>query len=436
MIDLTSGMKSCILKNGHLIHRDGRVEKNSALIVKDGVIVTDSRVSADETLPEIECSGCFITPGLVNLHTHSPMNIFRGIAEDARPDRWFNQEIWPYESKMDGDDVDAGAALAVAEMIDNGVTAFADHYFMADRICRIVLESGIRMDIAPTLFGMAGGFEEQLAENEALFREWNGREGRIAVRLGPHSAYTCSPEELKLCAEAAGRLGTGIHIHLEDEEAQIPASLEKYGRTPLAVMADAGLLEHSVIFGHGYWILPEERQLLGSNHWLAVCMKTYMKLGSGPGRVLDKPEELPLAIGTDGAASSNTLSPIEQARLLALAAKYRAADAEVCPLPAVWGMLMRGHDALPFGGGEFSPGAPADFAVWDLEMPHTAPVYNPLAAIIYSSDARNVRHTIVAGGFLKRDGRLVGDAAGLALRAAERASGILKKGKGKTKLVF
>ncbi|MBU1081231.1 MAG: amidohydrolase family protein, partial [Spirochaetes bacterium] len=384
----------------------------------------------------VDCSRLVLSPGLVNLHTHSPMNIFKGIAEDATPDRWFNEEIWPYESKMDGDDVEAGAALAIAEMLDNGVTAYADHYFSAERVCSAVEKSGIRADVAPTLFGMAGDFEGQLARAADLVREWNGRAGRISMRLGPHSPYTCSPEELAECAKAASDLGVGTHIHVEDSEPQIAASVERYGRTPLRVVADAGLTSLPLIIGHGYWIMDEERELLREGNWIAVCMKTYMKLGEGPGRVWRRPDELPLCIGTDGAASSNTLSPLEQARILALMGKYQERDAEAFPLRSAWKTLMRGHDALPFGSGRIEAGAPADLVLWDLRRPNTFPAYDPLAALLYSADASNARHSMVAGRWVKRDGELLLDVEAIVARAGERAAGILRKGKGKTDLAF
>jgi len=433
-------MNRIILHQATVLDREGSVLGAKTILVEGTTIsaileagaVVDRR-DGDEML---ECGGLVLTPGLVNLHTHSPMNIFRGIAEDATPDRWFNQEIWPYESTMDGDDVEAGANLAILEMIDNGVTAFADHYFMADRICAAVLSSGMRADIAPTMFGMAGDYDGQLARACDLVREWNGRDRRLSLRLGPHSPYTCTPDQLAATARAASDLAVGAHIHVEDSEPQIAASIAAYGRTPLRVIADSGLMEVPLILGHGYWILDEERRLLNDRTWIAACMKTYMKLGEGPGRVWQRPEELPLCIGTDGAASSNTLSPLEQARLLALVGKYQERNAEAFRLKDIWRILMRGHDALPFGTGSIVAGAPADLVLWNLRRSNTAPVYDPLAAIIYSADARNVEHSMVAGRWIKRDGLARIDTEAIVARALEHAAGILRKGKGSTNLAF
>ncbi len=442
-------MSRVILRGASILGADASISGPRTVTVEDGRIVAvvdavatpvrDGARDVAEPRPGdevMDCSRLYLSPGLVNLHTHSPMNVFKGIAEDATPDRWFNEEIWPYESTMDGDDVEAGAALAIAEMLDNGVTAFADHYFSAERVCAAALAAGIRADVAPTLFGMAGDFAGQLARARDLVSEWNGRAGLLSLRLGPHSPYTCSPEELAACARASEELGVGAHLHVEDSEPQIAASLERYGRTPLQVVADSGLLERPLIIGHGYWILDEERALLRPGNWIAVCMKTYMKLGEGPGRVWRRPGELPLCIGTDGAASSNTLSPLEQARLLALVGKRENKNAEAFPVTEAWRILMRGHEALPFGSGRIEPGAPADLVLWDLRRPNTAPAYDPIAAILYSADASNVRHSMVAGRWVKRDGALAMDVEAVTARAMERAAGILRKGKGKTSLAF
>jgi len=440
MSDPGGAERRTLFTGARLIDREGMISGPTTIAVQGGLI---SAVDSDTgSLPEntgdevIDCTGRFISPGLVNLHTHSPMNIFKGIAEDVTPDDWFNREIWPYESKMEPADVEAGSRLAIAEMLDYGVTAFADHYFEASRICDVVIETGIRADIAPTLFGMAGDFEEQLSASEELIRKRSGEKGRLSLRIGPHSPYTCSPDQLAMCAESAAALGVGAHLHVEDDIAQIEASMELYGLTPMEVVSRAGLTDLPLIIGHAYWILPQERKLIKENNWIALCMMTYMKLGTPSGPILDNPGDLPLCIGTDGAASSNCLNPLEQARLLALAGKSRQGNAEVFSLQEVWRMLMRGHEALPFGTGQLTPGSPADLVVWNLDLPHTAPAYNPLAALIYSADARNAEHVMIAGEFVKQDGRLKLDTKEIVREAKKRARGILKKGKGSTKLVF
>jgi len=431
-------MNKYLLENCSVINEDGELSFHQNILISNGNI---TKISV-ETIPIsndteiIDCENMFITPGFVNLHTHSPMNIFKGIAEDVDDDKWFNQEIWPYESKMDSEDVYAGCRLAIAEMLHKGVTAFADHYFNAEMICNAVVETGIRADVAPTLFGLGGKFEKQLDQSVSLIKNQSDRSNRLELRFGPHSPYTCSPEELGRIAIIAKELNVGIHLHMTDAKEQIKTSLDKYGRTPFQVISDAGLFQVPLIVGHGLWILEEEIPLISDKTWFAVCPKTYMKLSLGTGRIWKYHNELPLCIGTDGAASSNSLDPLEQARLFALIGKLNYNNAEDFTLKETWKMLMKGHDALNFNSGKIRENASADLLFWDLNRVNTLPVYNPLASIIYSSSPENIVHSMIDGKFVKKEGKVNLDLNEIMGHAKERAEAILKKGKGKTKLIF
>lgn len=431
-------MDEFLLKNATLITEEAQILQNRHVLISEGTIkkISTEEISDVESIQSLDCSNLFVTPGLVNLHSHSPMNIFKGIAEDVDEYAWFNEEIWPYESKMDGDDVYAGSKLAIAEMLHKGVTSFADHYFQADRICQAVLETGIRGDIAPTLFGMAGGFDDQLHESALLMEKYKKNDSHIQFHFGPHSPYTCTPEELKKTADLARTKHKGIHLHVSDASGQIEQSRRAYGRTPFEVLADTGVLDQSLIVGHGLWILEEEIKLITDKTWFAVCPKTYMKLSAGMGRIWNFHRDLPLCIGTDGAASANSLDPMEQLRLFLLIGKFNLGDAEQFTLEEGWKTLMRGHDALNFNSGKLKVGCKADLLFWNLDHINTLPVYNPLASIIYSAGAENITHSMIGGKFVKKDGKLLLDVEDIKKEARERAAVILAKGKGGSKLAF
>lgn len=162
------------------------------------------------------------------------MNIFKGIAEDVNIDDWFNKEIWPYESKMQDEDIYWGAKLACREMINNGITAFADHYFKSDLIAKACKEIGIKGDIAYTIFGFGGDCQEELSLAEKFCKDYQNDQW-VKPRLGPHSPYMCSPEVLQKISAKAVELGIGLHIHISETEVQVKQSLEKYGKTPFAL---------------------------------------------------------------------------------------------------------------------------------------------------------------------------------------------------------
>lgn len=427
-----------ILKNAGVIDESGTFFTGKNLLIHQGKIyqVTDELPAEIETAEVMDCSQYIISPGLVNLHTHSPMNLFRGLAEDVSIEDWFNLEIWPYERNMTADHASAGTMAAIYEMLDAGVTAFADHYMFPEAIIHAVQQTGIRCDLAPTLFGVSESFEKDLAEAGELVRKYQGHNSRLALRLGPHSPYTCSPEQLKEVADVAKELKTGIHIHISETEQQLKDSMKRFGKTPFQVLAEAGGFEVPVIVAHGLWIQPEDRKLLTRETAIAMSPKTYLKLAMGQGHLWNGPEELPLAVGTDGAASSNSLNPLEQVRLFGLLGKHFSQDATQFSCKSLWKILMAGHGALPFNTGKVKAGAEADLVFWDLSSPGVMPVHNPLAAILYSSSNQQVRHVMVGGQWVKFDGWVKMDEKAVQQELMEKSQHMMKLGKGKTPLQF
>lgn len=393
-----------MLANATVLDRDASVRREQCIAISGGIITSVGPGTAAGEI--IDCSGCVVTPGLVNLHTHAAMVIFRGVAEDVPIQRWFNDCIWPYESMLTPGDVRTGARLACAEMIENGVTAFFDHYFHAGSVADAVVEAGLRADIAPTVFGLGPGVDAQIDSATRLIETRMGQAGRVFFRMGPHAPYTCPPPVLKAIVRRAQELGVGIHIHLSETLEQVRESVARTGKTPFEVLAAAGGFDLPVLAGHGLWVEEADLALINEDTWFAFCPKTYMKLSMGPGRLWNLVERLQVGIGTDGAASSGTLSPLEQVRLLGLAGKLLCGDAQRFGLGELWRILMNGHRVLNLDSGRVEAGMAADLVVWDLAQCNTAPVTDPLAALIYSADRGNVRHVLVDGRFLKRDGRL------------------------------
>ncbi len=427
-------MDKLLLRGGTLLDEEARLTRDTDLLVEGGVIAALGQNLDPAGARVADCAGMVVSPGLPVLHAHSPMHILRGLAEDVDADDWFNKEIWPYESKITPEDIYWGTRLCCAEMADCGVTVFADHYFEAESVARAVRDSGLRADIASTAFAMDGDAAGDIAETRRLLGLFAG-DDRVRIRYGPHSTYLCTPQALGDLVAAAKADGVGIHIHMSESQEEERASLRLYGKSHCQVLDAAGGFGLPCIMAHGLWMTEEDLALLGPDTFVAACPKTYLKLGMGRGTLWDHWQRLNLCIGTDGAASSNTVSALEQARLFALVGKLEGRAAEF-RLEDIWRMLMRGHRAMDFGTGVLGVGAPADLVVWDLNDPGTAPLYNPLAAILYSADRTNVRHTLVAGRFLKRDGKPVQDPAELLAQADRCARGISARGKGVSRLFF
>lgn len=424
-----------ILKNGMLIDEIGNISEGRDLWISEGKIKEIGEIK-QEGVDVVDCSGMYITPGLVNLHVHSPMSIFKGIAEDVTIEDWFNKEIFPYESQLQPEDVYWGTLLAMAEMVNNGVTAFADHYFFADTIAKAAEKVGIRADIAITIFGMSETFEEDLKAAVDMIRSKRGESDCVKLRLGPHAPYTSSVERLQQVAKAAKDLDVGVHIHVSETKEQVEQSKAVYGKTPFEVLHDSGMLDVPTIVGHGLWVERDDLKYTTKDMYFAACQKTYFKLSMGDGNLSQFFKQLPIAFGTDGAASSNTLSPLEQARLFALQGKYESDQPEAYTLKEIWSALMRGHEALGFHSGKLAEGYAADLVVWDLQKVNTAPVYKPLASILYSADSSNVYHTIVKGNFIKEDGVLQLNTNEILTQVREIQDRIVLRGKAKAKVNY
>lgn len=432
--------KTILLKNAGLLDEEANCILNQNVYVQEGKILkilpvaedTES-IHADET---IDCSKYYVSPGLANLHTHTAMNIFKGIAEDVTADAWFNEMIWPYESKMTDEDIYVGTLMGIAEMINNGVTVFADHYFGEEQVLKAVKETGIRGDLAPTLFGMTPDFHERLAQVKAFIQEHRNDSDRISFHMGPHANYTCPSPTLKEIIDVAKELNLPIHLHVSEEDVQVEKAREETGLTPFGILYAAGGFDCKVLIGHGLWIEEEDLKYLRDDTWFAFCPKTYMKLASGKGGFFDYYKQLNYGFGTDGAASSNTLNPVEQARLFGLMGKYQERNSAAYTATEIWQHLMASHQAFPFGSGRLKEGASADLVIWDLYQPDTFPFYSPISAILYSSNSQNVKYTMVAGEFLKYNGKLKIDTKTLMQEAVRLQKALLERGKGKAQVAY
>ncbi len=358
----------------------------------------------------LDAHGLIATPGLVSAHSHSPMVLFRGAAEDVPVQDWFNKRVWPMESNLTAQDVHYGALLACAEMISSGVTTFVDHYFFPDQIAEAVEGSGIRANVAPTYFSSRG---RQALEATVDFAErWHGGAGgRVTVSMGPHAPYTVDDADLTLLADHARRLGIGVHIHAAENLAQTESSLARRGITPIEVLERTGILDAGVVIAHGCGIVPDDYEMLaGYADRIAVasCPKVYLKHALWPLTPIRDLLALgvTVAAGTDGAAGHNTLDMWEAMRLVAMTQKLETRDAMFLSVSDTLRLAMRGGATaarLGPGSGALQPGQRADIALVDLSGMHHRPLHDPRAALVYGVRASDVKSVVVAGRVLMRD---------------------------------
>ncbi len=356
----------------------------------------------------IDATGMLAVPGMINTHAHVPMVLFRNAGPDVNENDWFNKVIFPLEANLTPEDVYWGAMLGMAEMIAAGITCVADHYFEMDMVAQSVELAGIRANLGWAVFGHQG--YAQLDETIRFVERWQGKaDGRITTWLAPHSPYLCDPDFLTRCAKEAARLGVGNHIHVAETAGQITLSLERYGKTPVQILADTGLLDQPAILAHCLYPTDEDLDLLvGKEVGIAQAPKTYLAMAMG---LADLPRYLEkgIAVGlaTDGVVSSSTLDLFEQMRLTALTQKNKSMDAEVMPVNTVLDLAFQGGARVLRQPrlGNLKAGNLADVVLLRQDRPAVQPVINKAANLVYSMDARDVDTVICDGKPIYQGGK-------------------------------
>jgi len=391
-----------------------RVLRSHDIHIEDNRITAVEPAGSTEVMSGIEvvdAAGMLAAPGLINTHAHVPMGIFRGLAEDVDIETWFNEYIWPLEANLTAEDVYWGMQLGLAEMISAGVTAVADHYFNMDRAADAVAQAGTRAALGWAVFGNqgAGGIERTASFAE----EYNGAAGgRITTWLAPHAPYTCDDDFLSAVASEAERLGLGIHIHAAETKGQTEASLAAHGRTPIQVLADAGVLDRPTILAHCCGVTDDDIEVMAQRPCgVAHAPKTYLKLAMGAAPVLELREAgIPVGLATDGPVSNNTLDILEALRLMAMVAKNEAGDPKRMTLGEALSVATRESArvyGMPDDLGHLAPGFLADVILVDLGGAHNQPTHDPAANLVYSTRASDVRTVICDGKVIMREGKLL-----------------------------
>jgi 5-methylthioadenosine/S-adenosylhomocysteine deaminase len=364
----------------------------------------------------IDASGKLVMPGLINAHTHAPMTLFRGIADDLPLETWLQEYIWPAEAKwVDPNFVRLGTQLAAAEMIRSGTVLFCDMYFFEDDIAEACKEIGLRVVIGEGLVDFPNPDyktpEEGLERNEYLLRKW-GNDSLVFPSIQPHSPYTASPELMQQSKALADEYGVPYLLHVSETQSEVQESIEKYGRTPVGRLADLGVLGPTTVAIHAVHLTDEDVELLAQHRAGVVhCPESQLKLASGFTPV---PRLLwagvKVGLGTDGAASNNDLNMFGEVGTAAKVHKVIAGDPTA--MPARQALSMATLQAARVLGledrlGSLEVGKCADLIVLDLDVPHMVPVYDITSHLVYAAHSSDVRTVIIDGRVVMRDRELL-----------------------------
>jgi len=411
-----------IIRGGTVVTMDGsrRVIENGGVAIKGGRIVAvddtadiDRRYAAREI---INGTGKVLIPGLINGHTHVPMTLFRGIADDLDLQEWLTKYIFPAEAKNVTEDfVRVGTRLGLAEMIRSGTTTYCDMYYFEDAIADETFKAGVRGVLGETVidFPVADNktYEAGLAYSEKFIQKWKGN-ALIVPAIAPHAPYTVSEDHLKAARALSDRLNAPIVIHISETKREVDDSLKAKGASPVNYLARIGFLNDRVIAAHMVW--PTEGEL-GVLKKLGVGIvhnpQSNMKLASGTAPIPEMlKENLPVGLGTDGAASNNDLNLWEEMDTAAKLHKLISNDPKVVNAQDAFEMAtIRGARAMHLEKeiGSIEKGKRADIVVVDLDALNQTPFYNIYSDLVYATKADDVRSVIIEGRVIMRDRRLL-----------------------------
>ena len=391
----------------------GQVLRDYAVLVRGGRIAAISpQATAPAAAHTVDLPSHVLLPGLVNAHTHATMTLFRGLADDLPLPQWLHEHIWPAEGRhVNGDFARDGSALAALEMIRGGTTCFADMYFFADETARVASGAGLRAALGLVVIDVPTAWardpEEYLSRGVALCDKWR-HDPLITPLLAPHAPYSVSDETLTRIRVCADELDIALHMHIHETAGEITQSLHTHGMRPLARLDRLGLLHANLMAVHMTQLTADEIALCAERGVSIVhCPESNLKIAAGlcPVTALIA-AGIPVALGTDGAASNNDLDMLGEMRTAALLAKGTSGDATAVPAAVALEMAtLNGARALGLAGdiGSLIVGKSADLIAIDLNAPATQPVYDPLSQIVYAASRDQVTHVWVAGRALMRD---------------------------------
>src|SRR5436853_3141253 len=411
-----------IVSGGTVVTMDGarHVIEHGAIAIKAGRIEAVGRANdigrSYGAREVVDASGKVVVPGLINGHTHVPMTLFRGLADDLDLQEWLTKYIFPAEAKNVTEEfVRVGTRLGLAEMIRGGTTTYCDMYYFEDAIADETSKAGMRGVLGETVIDFPVADNKTNAEAmsyvETFVKKWQGN-ALVIPAIAPHAPYTVSEEHLKAIRAFSDRTGAPIVTHISETKREVDDSIKAKGASPIDYLNRISFLNNRVIAAHVVWPTEEELGLLkklgvGIVHNPQSNMNLASEVPPVPQMLK---EDLPVGLGTDGAASNNDLNIWEEIYTAALLHKLIAQDPKVVSAQEAFEMAtIRGARALHLEKeiGSIEKGKRADLVVVDLDDLNQTPNYNIYSDLVYATKANDVRTVIIEGRIVMRDRRLL-----------------------------
>lgn len=409
---------------------DVRENRTVALSESEAITVKSTKCPYDSLLwdKEIDCGGNLLMPGFKNAHTHSGMTFLRSYADDLPLQQWLHEKIFPMEEKLTGEDIYHFVKLAVLEYLTSGITAVFDMYLKPGITAQACMDMGMRCVLVSGL----NNFTSSIQAVEEEYDYWNNASPLISYQLGFHAEYTCEKHLLTQLASLAQKLKAPVYAHMCETTAEVAECRQKYGMTPPVFLDSLGMFRYG---GGGFHCVhmteDDMRIFIKRGMYVITNPGSNTKLASGIAPIHTYLQKaIPVAIGTDGAASNNCLDMFREMFLVTGLAKLREKDASVVDAMEVLRMAtVNGAAAMRLKNADvLAEGKLADIIMIDLKQPNMQPIHNIGKNLVYSGSKTNVKMTMIGGRILYQDGKFfVGEEPVNIYKETERIVGRLTK---------
>ena len=361
----------------------------------------------------IDGHGNLLIPGFYNSHCHAAMVMFRGYGEDLPLSRWLNEKIFPAEERLNERNVYVSTKYAIAEMLKNGIVSFSDMYMFENSVAKAVLETGIKANLSRSLVSFGDGAtikgDWRFEESVRWINEYhNANGGKLKFDMSIHAEYTNQERYIREVAEYTKEHGLRMQIHASESESEHTECIGRHGKTPVEFLLDTGVLASPTTLAHCVYVTDSDMDIIRENGaFVSHNATSNLKLGSGVARLPKMLEKgVCVSLGTDGAASNNTLDIMREYQLASILHKGYNRDAEATKAPQMLdlatlnGAKSQGRDDC----GKLKVGNRADLVIIDLGAINNKPCFDTYATLSYSANSSNVLMTMVDGEVLYRNG--------------------------------
>lgn len=404
-----------LIKGARIITQNANRE-----ILEGDILIEENRIAkVGKDLPKegvgemLDGKGKIAFPGLINAHTHGAMGLLRGYGESLPLHRWLEEKIWPAEKNLTNEDIYWGTMMGAIEMIRSGTTCFNEMYmFGIKHMADAVSDVGMRAVLGKGVYDKpeSRNLESELKELKEKVTEIKGINSRVQVGVAAHSVYSCSEELLVAAKEFAKEEGLQFHMHVSETREEVFNLLKEKNMRPVEYLDSIGLVDFDSVLAHMGWATKREISIAGKKKVNVVhCPVSNLKLATGGICPVSEFVEAGanVALGTDGAASNNSLDMLETMKYALLLQTHKYWNAERYPEAKAWdAATLNGARALGINAGSIEEGKLADLVLVDGKAANLAPLHNDLRSIVYSVNPGNITDVVVDGRFVLRDGEI------------------------------